>query len=250
MTKKDFELPKLYREFAQWWPLLSSPADYEEETTIYSKTIIEASREPPVTLLELGCGGGNNASFLKKYFTLTLVDLSSQMLAVSKSLNPECEHLPGDMRSLRLQRSFDAVFIHDAIMYLHSVTDLSKAIETAYIHCKPGGVVLLAPDHVAENFKPSTTHGGHDGDDRSLRYLDWRWDPEPDDNTYISDMVYVFQDAEGRVRVAKDRHILGLFKRKTWLEILGQTGFKPTALPCNLSGIEPGSCEMFLGIKT
>ena len=49
-----------------------------------------------------------------------MTDLSAEMLAVSRTVNPECEHLRGDMRSLRLHRCFDVVLIHDAIMYVVS----------------------------------------------------------------------------------------------------------------------------------
>ena len=70
------------------------------------------------TLLELGSGGGNNASHLKHRFECTLTDLSPEMLALSRTLNPECEHIEGDMRTLRLERTFDAVFVHDAIAYI------------------------------------------------------------------------------------------------------------------------------------
>ena len=50
-------------------------------------------------------------------FTCTLSDLSPQMLSLSRTLNPGCEHVLGDMRTLRLGRTFDAVFVHDAVMY-------------------------------------------------------------------------------------------------------------------------------------
>jgi len=40
------------------------------------------------------------------------------MLALSMTVNPECEHIEGDMRTLRLGHTFDAVFLHDAVMYL------------------------------------------------------------------------------------------------------------------------------------
>jgi uncharacterized membrane protein len=66
------------------------------------------------------------------------------------------------MRSVRLGRLFDAVFIHDAISYMRTETDLRAAIQTAFVHCRPGGVALFAPDHLRESFRPSTDHGGHD----------------------------------------------------------------------------------------
>ena len=105
-------------------------------------------------MLELGSGGGNNAFHLKKEFELTLVDLSADMLAVSKALNPECEHVQGDMRSVRLGRTFDAVFVHDAIEYMTTEDDLRQAVQTVYAHCRPGGVAVLVPDDIAENFEP------------------------------------------------------------------------------------------------
>src|SRR5688572_17966123 len=102
-------MTKLYTELAEWWPLLSAPADYEEEATFYFNAMQEAADRRIESVLELGCGGGNNASHMKKRVTqLVLVDLSDGMLAHSRTLNPECEHHVGDMRSVRLQRTTSA----------------------------------------------------------------------------------------------------------------------------------------------
>ena len=180
------DLPRLYNDLASWWPLLSPPEDYAEEAEFYRRLLVEASDPPPRTLLELGSGGGNNASFLKAHFELTLVDRSPGMLAVSRALNPTCEHVEGDMRTVRLGRVFDAVFIHDAVCYMTSEEDLRAAMATVVIHCRPGGVALFAPDAVTETFRPSTDHGGVDGAGRALRYLEWTWDPDPSDTTYLS----------------------------------------------------------------
>ena len=49
---------------------------------------------------------------------MTLVDLSAEMLEVSRQLNPECEHIQGDMRTIRLGRQYDAVLVHDAVDYV------------------------------------------------------------------------------------------------------------------------------------
>ena len=102
-------MPRLYDEFASWWPLLSAPADYAEEAAFYARILNEAGRTRPRTVLELGSGGGSNASHLKARFEMVLVDRSDGMLAVSRALNPECEHIQGDMRRVRLGRQFDAV---------------------------------------------------------------------------------------------------------------------------------------------
>lgn len=237
---------RLYHEFAAWWPLLSDPADYVEEAGFYQRQLIAACDGPLRTLVELGSGGGNNASHLKARFEMVLVDRSPGMLEVSRALNPECEHVEGDMRTVRLGRLFDGVFVHDAIVYMTTLEDVRQAIETAWAHCRPGGAALFAPDHVRENFRGSTDHGGHDLGGRALRYLEWAWDPDPGDSTYTVDYAYLLRERDGSTRVEWDRHIEGLFARADWLRILSEAGFRPKIVPFDHSELEPGSYEIFV----
>jgi SAM-dependent methyltransferase len=223
---------RFYDELAAWWPLFSAPDDYAEEADFYLRTLRDACARPLRQLLELGSGGGNNASHMKAHCALTLVDRAPGMLAVSAARNPECEHAQGDMRTLRLGRSFDAVFVQDAVCYLTSERDVAAAIETAFVHCAPGGAVLFAPDYVRENLvAPSSEHGGHDGDGRGLRYLEWVWDPDPADTTYVVDYAFLLRERDGSVRAEHDRHVEGVFPRATWLALLRNAGFEPRAVP-------------------
>ena len=239
---------KLYSELAAWWPLLSPPEEYAEEAAFYGLVLEAYSRDPVRTLLELGSGGGSNASHLKRKFTLTLVDSAPEMLVVSRQLNPDCEHIEGDMRTLRLAREFDAVFIHDAICYMTTEDELAQAIATAYVHCRPGGVALFVPDHVRETFRESTDHGGVDGPDRALRYLEWTHDPDPADTMYTVDYAYVLRAADESVRVEHDRHIEGLFSRDVWLQLMTDAGFVAQDIPFpNLA--RGATLEVFVGRK-
>jgi SAM-dependent methyltransferase len=245
-------LPKLYQELAPWWPLMSAPSDYEEEAGFYLATLLDACARPPRTLLELGSGGGNNASHMKERFErVVLVDLAAGMLEVSRALNPDCEHAHGDMRTIRLDRQFDCVFIHDAICYLTTEADVRSAIETAFLHCLPGGAALFCPDAVRENFQPSTDHGGHDSADgsRGLRYLEWSFDPDPDDSRYTTDYAYLLRDEDGSVRAVHDRHFDGLFSRADWLRWLAEAGFEARVVPFEHSELEPGSHEVYVASR-
>lgn len=234
---------KMYGELASWWPLVSDPADYVEEAAFFQQLLRDSGSQVPGTLLELGSGGGNNAYHLKAHFQMTLVDQASEMLAVSRRLNPECEHLAGDMRTVRLDRQFDAVFIHDAIEYMTSEADLRQALATAAVHCRPGGVALFVPDHIRETFVESTDHGGHDGPDYSLRYLEWSYDPDPSDSTCVTDYAFLLRDAAGQVQVAHDQHLLGLFGRDQWLAWLHEAGFAARIV------IDSYERELFIGVK-
>lgn len=239
--------PRMYADLASWWPILSAPDEYAEEAAFYERTLVSACAHQPRTLLELGSGGGSNASFLKARFDMVLVDRSPGMLAVSRALNPACEHLEGDMRTLRLDRQFDCVFIQDAICYMASEGDLRRAVETAFVHCRPGGAALFAPDYVRETFRSETGCGGHDGDGRALRYLEWVWDPDPADTTYRADYVYALREADGSVRTVHDRHVEGLFARADWLRLMSAVGFEAEELPLEHSEVEPGRYLVFVG---
>ena len=219
------------------------PKNYIEESAHVRQTLMNHSQFPVRTLLELGSGGGNNASHLKAHFTMTLVHLSEEMLTVSRALNPECEHLQGDMRAVRLERTFDAIFIHDAIMYMTTEDDLRKAFETAFVHCRSGGVALFDPDFVRERFQPHAHHGGHDGETRSVRYLEWVYDPDLLDTTYVMDFAYMLREGKDKVHVEYDRHVCGLFSRKTWLQLLSDVGFKPELI------LAPRDSEIFVAFK-
>ncbi len=226
MTRKKDKgnTPRLYNELAEWFHLLTAPEDYQEEAAFYYRGITENSRIPVKTVLELGSGGGNNASHLKHHWKMTLTDLSDKMLAISRRLNPECEHIQGDMRNIRLGRQFDAVFTHDAISYITTEADLAATLKTAFIHCKPGGAALFAPDYVRETLTLKTKHGGHDGVGRGMRYLEWTRDPDPADTTYIVDFAYLLREGE-TVTSEYERHTLGLFAEKDWLRLLKDAGF-------------------------
>jgi SAM-dependent methyltransferase len=241
------QLPLRYTDLADWYYLLTAPGDYAEEAEFYMRTIAEFGGTAPQTLLELGAGGGANASHYKTGVRATLTDLSPRMLALSRTLNPECEHIQGDMRSLRLGRTFDAVFVHDAVCYMTTRDDLRAAIETAFVHCRPGGVALFAPDETRENFKLSTGCGGHDGDGRALRYLDWTTDPNPADETYLYEFVYMLHESGKPTRTIHEGHACGLFANADWLAVLEGVGFNATMVPFNHSELPPGTLDVFVG---
>jgi SAM-dependent methyltransferase len=234
---------RMYDEMADWFHLLSAPGEYAEEAAYLLGLFRRHVDGLLATMLELGSGGGNTASHLRADVRMTLTDLSEPMLALSRTLNPDCEHLAADMRTARLGRTFDAVLIHDAVMYMATTDDLAAALATAFAHVRPGGAAIIAPDCVTETFKPRTNHGGHDGDGRALRYLEWTYDPDPSDASYLTDFALLLRDGRDDVRFRYDRHVMGLFPRATWLDLLRAAGFEPSVTT------DPWGRDVFIGVR-
>ena len=217
---------RLYQDLAAWWPLISPPDVYTAEAG-YLSAVLAAAPGPVHDVLDLGSGGGNVAAHLKAGRALTLVDLSAEMLAVSRELNPECDHVQGDMRTIRLGRAFDAVLVHDAVDYMTTEADLRQVIETALAHCRPGGIALFVPDYTAESFRIASGHGGSsDPSGRQASFREWTWDPDPDDGWIQSEYEFVLRDTDGSVQVVSEAHRLGAFGQATWLRLLRGAGFE------------------------
>lgn len=220
----------LYTTLADWYPLLTPLADYEEEAQVFGALFAEALGEPPPgarwSLLELGCGAGHVAHGLAAHFALTLTDLSSEMLALAARTCPGAARAQGDMRSLRLGRRFDAVFLHDAVCYLRGPDDLAAALATAAAHLRPGGVLVLAPDYVRETFEPESEEGGVDDGERALRYVAFVNPAEGEG--YSVDYVYVTKAGAAPPQVYQERHHEGLYSRAEWAAALAAAGFTRT----------------------
>ncbi len=242
------ETNEFYGSLAAWWPLISPVEDYREEA-LFFLGLLGGPQRPGRTLLELGSGGGSNASYFAPYFDLTLVDLSEHMVEVSRQLVPGAEQICADMRIVRLDRTFDAVFVHDAIDYMTTEEDLRRALTTAFVHLAPGGTAVVVPDATRETFEPDHGAGGSDGDDgRSVRFLDWTTDPDPNDTEVVTEYAFLLRHADGAVQVVHETHRTGLFPRATWFGVFAEVGFEVQRITEETEEDRPGR-DVFVATK-
>lgn len=215
---------RLYEDLAHTYTLLTPRQDYQEEAAIYERLIREVVGSGRISLLELGAGAGHNASWFGN-MELTLTDPAQAMLALAAGNLPSARLVQSDMRSLRLGSTFDAVFAHDAVAYLLERADLDALAATCWIHLRPGGVALVAPDEVSETFEPGTNSGGSDGEGESVRYLEWSWQPDGQPERTVVDYVVVHRRGDEPAQVHVDRHHHGLFPAAVWRAAFERQGF-------------------------
>ena len=227
-TVIDTDPPRLYRDLAWLWPLLSPPEHYVEEARTLSEQYARLAPGPQTGrphLLELGAGGGHTLVHLAPEFECTAADLSLPMLENCARLVPEARRVHGDMRHLRMGERFDVVLIHDAIDSMRSANDVRAALATAAAHLGPGGVLVVAPTYTRDNFVDGDSE--HDADDEAnLTYLSYVHDPDPGDTEYELVLVYLIRDVATRsVDASVDRHRCGLFSESEWLAFFHEAGF-------------------------
>lgn len=237
--------PALYDQLTPWYSMIDPVSDHEEEAREHQQAVERAISGRAESLLELGAGAGNNAYYLKHRFTCTLTDVSEAMLGLSRQQNPECEHVLGDMRALRLDRTFDAVLVHDAIVYMTTEADLQAAVQTAFVHTRAGGAAVIAPDCFAETFAEGTQLiEGNDGA-RALRCIEWTWASDQNPETCWVDFAFMLRDGD-EVRVVHDRHLEGLFSKSKWIRVLSEVGFEVEMMPRSVEDGHGYTDEIFI----
>lgn len=142
----------VFGNYARYYDLLYKDKDYQGEAD-YLRSLILKHAPAAGSLLELGCGTGAHARLLAgSGFRLHGVDLSDEMLAVALQRKNDADPVTagklsfsqGDIRSARVEGSFDAVLsLFHVMSYLNSNADLQAAFATAQSHLNPGGIFLF-----------------------------------------------------------------------------------------------------------
>ncbi|MBP9024754.1 MAG: class I SAM-dependent methyltransferase [Phycisphaerae bacterium] len=233
----DTPLPRLYSEFAQYWRLMSAPEEYAAEAALWREAIRSRLGPGRHRMLELGVGGGHNMSHLTGDFDFTAADIAPAMIEQARMLNPGVEFHVGDMRTMRLSRTFDGVLIHDAIDYMRSEDDLRAVFGTAAAHLRPGGIFITSPDWFRDTFRdPQIGCRSNTDGQTELTYFEYTYDPDPSDTTIETLMWYLIREGGGKPLVEQDHHVLGLFPLATWERLMADAGFRVEKDPYDVGG--------------
>ena len=222
---------RLYEDLAEWWACIAPPERWRPQAAACLGLARGAASREVRSVLELGSGVGAMASQLPGTLDVVLIDRAPAMLAESRRLNPTREHHCLDMRQFDLGRVFDAVLLHDAVMYLTRPEDLYAAVACAARALSPGGALVLVPDITREFFEERCISAGPlmGPDGASLSILEWHWETEPGAHTTAVEMVWVLREASGEVRTVHERHTLACFPSQVYVDALRAAGLQPVA---------------------
>lgn len=134
----------VFADYSKYYDLLYRDKDYEGEAR-YVHELIARQRPGARSVLDLGCGTGRHAALLaQRDYQLTGVDLSEEMLKVARESAPQLSFVQGDVRSVRLGKTFDVVLsLFHVMSYQTTNADLRAALATLREHLAPGGLFVF-----------------------------------------------------------------------------------------------------------
>jgi SAM-dependent methyltransferase len=149
---------KLYSTLSEVYEAMYTTfINYEEEYTFYNSIL---SKYKKSNLLEIGSGTGNLAIYFEENgYEYCGLDLSKEMVDISKRKLPLSTFTVGDMRTFKTENKVDSVLITGrTISYLLSNKDLMSAFARIYENLEIGGI--LSFDFIdANRFIPRISKG-------------------------------------------------------------------------------------------
>ncbi|MEP7145534.1 MAG: methyltransferase domain-containing protein [bacterium] len=96
------------------------------------------------SLLELGCGTGENLKNLQSKFEITGIDISDKMLKIAKKKIPGGKFYRGDIRSFKLRKKFDVIIcLYDTVNHLTLFSELKKLFANVKEHLNESGIFIF-----------------------------------------------------------------------------------------------------------
>lgn len=219
----------LYGQHADLWPIVAPVESYRDEMREWVELIREVlGRRDRLEVLDLGTGGGHHLYQLCRLWDGTVggvaTDISGPMLERVAHLVPEFETLTQDMTTLKLDRRFPLVTVHDSFCYLRERGQVASLFSRIAEHLEPGGLALVKVDALAGEFDgPYRYLTTFEETEREVTLTHYEWDPDPNDSEL--EVIYLFLDQRsGKVETREERHLMGIFSRSELSELWSEAG--------------------------
>lgn len=219
---------KLYSQLARvYHEMYLSIFDYQEEFRFYDGLL---KKHGGRSVLEIGCGSGNLAPyFLKENYTYLGLDLYHEMIAIAQTNHPRADFVQGDMRDLKLERTFDAVLITGrSIAYIVTNPDVIRTFESIRRVLNPGGVLIFdsfKAGHIIPNLKKEFSQEVTYGDtqykrvNRTSLNLETGW-------TWNWRATYHIKEKDKPERIIEDESLLRAFTEDELRLFFKLTGYQ------------------------
>jgi SAM-dependent methyltransferase len=189
--------------------LYTKMKNYEDEAA-QVRTWINNLRPAATTMLDVACGTGEHAKYLKDYFQIDGIDLNPEFLKIAQSKNSGGLYKVADMADFDLGQKYDVLIcLFSSIGYVLTQEKLNKTVGCFAKHLKPDGVMIIEPWLTPEIWAPGKLHMLTVSEE-DLKVCRMNISETRDDNLSFIRLHYLVGTPAGVSDFTED-HILGLF---------------------------------------
>ncbi len=214
----------MFDNIAKYYDLIMSPFDYRELVDCLDDLIISSGGKR-TDVLDLGCGTSEELVYFTQLGYIPAgIDLSSEMISISKNKLPAFDFKTGNMKNFKTKKKFDNIIsVFDTVNYLTKPKDLSSFFKCSNRALNDNGILLFDFNsvygliHEWEGVKIEET------DDFFISY-----DSEFDMDTLILEcrMKFFIREKDGRFITFDETHYERGYSPTEIKELLKQNGFR------------------------
>lgn len=223
----------MFSRSAQIYDAIYAWKDYADEAERLH-ALIEERAANASTLLDVACGTGMHLAELRRWYDVEGLDLEPRLLAVARGRLPGVALHEADMVDFDLGRTFDVVTcLFSSVGYAGTVERLDAAVAAMARHLAPGGLLVIEPWILAENWLER--HVGAlfvDQDELKIARLNAH---ETAGRLSILHLHHLVGTPDG-VDYFVERHELGLFTHEEYTASIVAAGLEPEHDPEGLMG--------------
>jgi SAM-dependent methyltransferase len=146
----------MFIESAELYDAIYSFKNYARESDSL-RTVINKLVPGADTLLDVACGTGEHARFLKEHYSVDGIDINEDYLRVARLKNPAGSYVRADMIEFNLNRTYDVVTcLFSAIGIVRTFERLERAIVSMAHHVRPGGALIVEPWFTPDKWRPGS----------------------------------------------------------------------------------------------
>ena len=239
----------VFNQYSDYYDLLYKDKDYSAESS-YIIYLIKKYGNNGNAIFEMGSGTGRHAQLLAKQgYNVHGLDLSEQMVGYArKSLDNHTKAQEkitfdvGDMRSVRLDKTFDTVLsLFHVMSYQISNKDLENALTTAAFHLKKGGLFIFDfwyGDAVLKQHPLVKIKRVEDDNYKITRIAEPIHD-QKNNKVDVGFTLYVHDKKNDKIIELQEKHTMRYFFETEIVRLMYKTGFEVLAVEEWLTGKKP-----------
>jgi SAM-dependent methyltransferase len=199
------------------------------------RDVVERLRPGATSLLDVACGTGRHLGHFRRHLRCEGVDFSPDMIEIARARLSDVRITRGDMVDLDLGRRFDVVTcLFSSIGYVATIERLRRAIAAMGRHLTPGGVLIIEPWVLPEDWIDSGTNIVDRHYDAGWTYV--RVISSRRDATLSHLQIHYAVAHGGEIQIGDEHHVLGLFTKADYLDAADSAGLSPEWIDGGLIG--------------
>ena len=209
--------------FADCYDEMMSYVEYDEWVKLLNFKIRKETKG--INVLEIGSGTGEISNRLNELgYKVKGIDISSEMVEISKFKYKNIEFSNENMLNLKDIREYDAVIsVFDTINYLHSLDELNMAFINIYNSIKNNGVFIF--DVLNRKMIDSMFSDDIFADDRENMSIIWKHSYNENLKLDEIETIFYVKEKDDLFRRISDKYMKMIFTNNQILEMAKSVGF-------------------------